>query len=143
LLEQVTLDPEAGAGAAQLLVADVAFDLRFLIVRAPDPHPPPLDVERAPLRIGVVPAHQSLLLHLHDAFAVLGAPDRHVRVVLSEAGGEVLAVRVEGLHALREGPARILGGHGEEEGAEKGGHGAWTRVRDGASSAGRTWPPAA
>ena len=143
LLQQVSLAPQEREGAAQLFAAEVALDLRFLVVGPPDPQRPTLDVERAPVRTGIVPAHQSGLLHLNEALGVLGAPDRHVRVMLPEAGGEIPGVRVEGLHALGEGAAGVPGGHGEKEGEKKGGHGGWTRVRDVASSAGRASPPAA
>src|SRR5262249_23234220 len=125
LLQQVALAPEEGEGAAQLIAAEVALHLRLLIVGPPDPERLARDVERAPLGLPIVPAHQPGLLHLHQAFRVLHPADRRVRVVLPEAGGEILRLRVVGVDAAGGVPRRSPGGRGEQEGEQEG-HGGST-----------------
>src|SRR5204863_2457599 len=139
VLEEVPFAPQERKGAAQLLPAEIALHLHLLLVGPPDPQRAVLDVERAAVRLRVIPADPAGLLHLHHAFRFFDPAYGDVRVVLPEAGGEVLGLRVEGLHAAGDGAAGILRGDGEEESGDEGGHGSWTRVSGRPSSGGRAW----
>src|SRR4051812_34167415 len=95
--------------------AEVALDLPFLVVGAPDPERLALDVEGALVGLFVIPADRARLLHLHRAGGVLGPAHREIAVVLRELRREIFGVRVEMLHALRERPRWILAGRREQE----------------------------
>ena len=98
--EQVALAPEEGESAGELVAAEVALDLHFLVVGSPDPERLALDVDGALVGLVVVPADEAGLLDLDCSFRILDAAHRDVRVVLRESRRKVFRVRVERLHAL-------------------------------------------
>src|ERR1041384_7304847 len=88
-LQEVALAPQEGEGAGELISAEAALHLHFVVLGAEDPERVVLHVEDALVGLLVIPAYEAGLLHAHGAFGVLGAPHRDVGVVLLEAGGEI------------------------------------------------------